>query len=257
MPPRLRILQFNIQWGMAWNEDEPERGPVNLEHTAAEIRRVKPDVVFLQEVERVPKDRRPRLPPPNFSRLRELLPGFHAEFAYPPADPRELPFGYGLAVFAKTPLSLPVVHHLPAPAIRFPFQGREMEATGRIALECRTEWEGLTIRLLNVHLQAFFIINTSSDAHPEQKNRLLEILRGLPGPTVLAGDLNSAPDESILDDLAAAGFTTAQNRAVTWKHRPYVLDHILPNRFFKVATAAIETPRVSDHEMLLADLTPA
>ena len=95
-----KVLQFNMQFGQNWNDANPDVAPINLDLTIAEIRGHDADIVFLQEVEQGrPGGVQPE-PPPNFMRLRAALAGYDSFFSYPKADPRELPFGIGLAILA-------------------------------------------------------------------------------------------------------------------------------------------------------------
>ena len=99
-----KILQFNMQFGQAWDEADPDHAPINLDLTLEEIRGHGADIVLLQEVEHAQPGGAQTNPPPNYNRLRAGLDGYDSYFAYPKADPRELPFGIGLAIFSKMPL---------------------------------------------------------------------------------------------------------------------------------------------------------
>lgn len=48
---RFRVLQFNMQFGQMWNDVYPDRAPVRLSETLAEVRRHDADIILLQEVE--------------------------------------------------------------------------------------------------------------------------------------------------------------------------------------------------------------
>src|SRR5690606_10831390 len=135
------------------------------------------DVMLLQEVERVTPGLGQVDPPPNFTRLREALDGYDGCFAYPPADPRELPFGYGLAIFSKTPLHDITIRPLPAPDLEFDFKGERTQPTQRVLIGARTRIGGRVVQLLNTHLQAFFIINETSDEHRGQRRLVAGLLR--------------------------------------------------------------------------------
>ena len=60
--------------------------------------------IMLQEVERALPGGVQVQPAPNYTRLRAELAGYDSWFSYPKSDPRELPFGIGLAIFSRTPL---------------------------------------------------------------------------------------------------------------------------------------------------------
>ena len=42
-------------------------------------------------------------PPPNYTKIKQALTQYDSWFSYPKADPRELPFGIGLAIFSEHP----------------------------------------------------------------------------------------------------------------------------------------------------------
>ena len=98
-----KVLQFNMQFGQSWDDTYPDRAPVNLDLTIAEINSHDADIVLLQEVEQaLPGGVQPN-PPPNYTRLRAAFGDYDAFFVRRDADSRELPFGIGLAIFSKTP----------------------------------------------------------------------------------------------------------------------------------------------------------
>ena len=96
-----KVLQFNMQFGQSWEEIHPDRAPVDLGLTIAEIREQDADIVFLQEVEQARPEGLQPDPPPNYTRLSAELKGYEGFFSYPRQDPRELPFGIGLGYEKK------------------------------------------------------------------------------------------------------------------------------------------------------------
>jgi endonuclease/exonuclease/phosphatase (EEP) superfamily protein YafD len=114
--------------------------------------------------------------------------------------------------------------------------------------------EGRRLRILNTHLQAFFMIGDSSDAHPEQRSIVESRLRAAGGePLILAGDMNSAPGESIVGQFETAGFRTAQNEEITWRRMPFVTDHLFFNSPLRLLSRRVEKTDVSDHHAVVAD----
>jgi endonuclease/exonuclease/phosphatase family metal-dependent hydrolase len=251
-----RVLQFNMQFGQIWDERDPEGAPIRLEETIAEIRRRDPDVIHLQEVEQALPGGVQVSPPPNFERLRAALPDYHGHFAYPPADTRELPFGIGLAIFSRTPLRDVFAEVLPSPPIEFDFFGEKKTPTDRVLIGARTTIAGRELRLLNTHLLAFFMLQTDSRAHPEQRRRVAARLREAQAEgaaAILSGDFNVRDHEGLAAEFAAEGFETVQRAEVTWRRQPYVLDHIFHNAPLRcVGQAVVPTP-ASDHHALVAD----
>ncbi len=250
---RFRVLQFNMQFGQGWDERDPDQAPIRLEATVAEIRRHEADIVFLQEVEQARPGGAQTLPPPHYSRLLSELPGYHSWFSYPRADPRELPFGIGLAIFSRTRLFDLGRLDLPSPPIEFEFNGRRLTPTDRLLIGASTNLHGRTLRLLNTHLLAFFMLGTSSRDNPGQRSTVAGQLEGATGPTLLAGDFNVSLHDSLVAQFAACGFTTVQDRQVTWRRRPYVLDHIFHNAALRCVGHAVSPTPASDHHTLVAD----
>jgi endonuclease/exonuclease/phosphatase family metal-dependent hydrolase len=248
-----RVLQFNIQFGQSWNEADPDAAPVNLDLTIAEIRRHDADIVLLQEVEQaLPGGVQPD-PPPNFARLRAAFPAYDAFFSYPKADPRELPFGIGLAILSKTELTDPVRCDLPSPAVEFDFQGERKTPTDRLLIGATTTIAGRQLRIFNTHLLAFFMLNADSETHLSQRQFVVDQLAAAKGPTVLGGDFNVSHHDSLVEEFGRVGYQTVQTSEVTWRRRPYVLDHIFYNRQLAVAGHSVRPTDASDHCVVTGD----
>ena len=248
-----RVLQFNMQFGQNWNQADPDAESINLDLTIAEIRSHDADIVLLQEVEQALPGGVQLNPPPNFTRLRAELPGYDSFFSYPKADPRELPFGFGLAILSKTPLRDPIRRDIPSPAVEFNFQGERRTPTDRLFIGASTTIEGRQLQIFNTHLLAFFMLNTNSDAHISQREFVADRLRGSTGPTVLGGDFNVSNHESLVEQFERVGFQTLQANEVTWRRRPYVLDHIFYSRQLRPVGHAVKETEASDHHVLVGE----
>jgi endonuclease/exonuclease/phosphatase (EEP) superfamily protein YafD len=248
-----RVLQFNMQFGQSWNDTNPDVAPINLDLTIAEIRSHDADIVLLQEVEQaLPGGLQPD-PPPNFTRLRAALPAYDAFFSYPKADPRELPFGIGLAILSKTPLRDLMHCDLPSPPVEFSFQGELRTPTDRLLIGATTTIAGRQLQILNTHLLAFFMLNSKSEIHTSQREFVADRLRESTGPTLLGGDFNVSNHQSLVDQFEGVGFKTLQTSEVTWRRRPYVLDHIFFSRHLRPVSHAVEKTQASDHDLLLGE----
>jgi endonuclease/exonuclease/phosphatase family metal-dependent hydrolase len=250
---RFRVLQFNMQFGQSWDEARPDEAPVKLDLTLAEIQRHQADVIFLQEVEQARPGGVQVNPPPNYERLKTALKGYDSWFSYPKADPRELPFGIGLAVFSKGPIQQTMRVDLPSPPIEFDFFGKKTTPTDRLLIGATTTLHGREVRLLNTHLLAFFMLGSSSTANPFQRNLVAEQLALSKGPTILAGDFNVSRHSSLIEQFGTAGFSTVQASEVTWRRRPYVLDHIFHNASLRSVSHHVVPTPASDHHALVAD----
>lgn len=242
-----------MQFGQPWDAANPDGAPIRLEDTIAEIRRHNADVVFLQEVEQALPNGRQIDPPPNYTRLRAALPGYESCFGYPKSDPRELPFGIGLAILSRAPLTHVVRHELPSPPIAFEFKGRKTTPTDRLLLGARTALLGEEVQLLNTHLLAFFMLGTTSAEHPEQRRIIAQQLADAEGPTLLAGDFNVRDHASLIAQFGECGFSTVQQREITWRRQPFVLDHIFYNPLLRCVSHQVVPTQVSDHLALVAD----
>jgi len=248
-----RVLQFNMQFGQVWDEAYPDLAPIDLEQTIAEIKRVDADIILLQEVEHAEPNGIQVDPPPNFTRLKAALTGYDSYFSYPKRDPRELPFGIGLAIFSRAPLFDTTRLDLPSPPLEFNFNGEVKTPTDRLMIGAKTTLGGHTVQLFNTHLLAFFMLKSSSSEHPQQREMVLHQLQESSLPTLLGGDFNVSGYETLVAQFAAAGFATAQSQTITWRRMPYVLDHVFYNRQLRCVDHAVIPTPASDHHLLRAE----
>jgi endonuclease/exonuclease/phosphatase family metal-dependent hydrolase len=250
---KFSALTFNMQFGQAWDAEEPDKAPIALDDTIAFLEQADADILFLQEVEQARPGGEQLWPPPNFMRLKAALPAYHSVFAYPKVNPDELPFGVALAIFARSPLVDFRAQDLPPAPIEFEFEGRRVAPSHRQLIGAKTQIAGRTIQLFNTHLQAFFMIQGSSEAHPEQRNLVEAAVREAEGPILLGGDFNCAPEENLVAQFAGAGLRTAQNSEPTWRRRPYVMDHLFFNNRLKAEHVEVLHTLCSDHHAVRAN----
>ncbi|HUL40680.1 MAG TPA: endonuclease/exonuclease/phosphatase family protein [Burkholderiales bacterium] len=248
-----KVLQFNMQFGQSWDDAYPDYAPINLNLTIAEIRSQDADIVLLQEVEQVRPLGVQHNPPRNYTRLRKALVGYDGFFLAKQIDPRELPFGIGLAIFSKTPLRNTMSLDLPSPAIEFDFRGKKRTPTDRLLIGAKTAIQKRKLAVFNTHLLAFFMLNPSAEEQTSQRDLVIKQLRKSTGPTLLGGDFNVSKHESLVRQFANAGFKTVQTDEITWRRRPYVLDHIFYNQYLRLVSHAVKPTPASDHHMLIAE----
>lgn len=254
MSDRFKILQFNMQFGQVWDDKNPDGAPIKLEAAIDEIKSHNADIIMLQEVERAaPGGSHPPVPP-NYTRLTQELPGYKSTFSYPRADPRELPFGIGLAIFSRWPLRDVISVNLPSPPVEFEFHGEKRTPTDRLLIGATTSVNGRDLRLLNTHLLAFFMLKASSEEHTEQRELVAAELKRCDGPTILTGDFNVSKHESLIRQFNAVGYKTVQSKEVTWRRRPYVLDHIFYNSYLRAVSFQVKPTLASDHHAVVAEL---
>ncbi|MBI4809693.1 MAG: endonuclease/exonuclease/phosphatase family protein [Nitrosomonadales bacterium] len=249
-----KVMQFNMQFGQIWDAADPDRAPIDLDMTIAEILRTDADIVMLQEVERAQPGGMQFDPPPNYTRIKAALKGYHGYFSYPKADPRELPFGIGLAIFSRTPLRDTFRLDLPSTPIEFEFQGKKMTPTDRLLIGATTTIDGHELQLFNTHLLAYFMLNSSSEQHPDQRQLVVERLSRAKGATLIAGDFNVSNRESLVRQFSDAGYQTVQTTEITWRQRPFVLDHIFYSKHFHPVRHSVKPTPASDHHILIAEL---
>jgi endonuclease/exonuclease/phosphatase family metal-dependent hydrolase len=250
---RFRVLQFNMQFGQRWDDANPDTAPIDLDATLTEIRRHDADIVFLQEVEQAQVNGAPAPRPANYPRLRAELPGYDSLFVLPKPDSRELPFGIGLAIFSRTPLAGSVQRDLPSPPIHFDFRGEDKTPTDRLLIGARTTIGGRELQLFTTHLLAFFMLKSSSEAHGEQRAIVAETLRQSKGPTLIGGDFNVSRHQSLVTQFAEVGYATVQQKEITWRRQPFVLDHLFYNAALRCVGCAVQPTPASDHHALVAD----
>lgn len=253
MPVRFKVLQFNMQFGQVWREDDPDNAPIDVAQTVAEIKRHDADLILLQEVERAqPGGTQPPMPP-NYSFLKQELRGYDSTFAFPREDPRELPFGIGLAIFSRTPLRDLRRRDLPSPSVEFDFHGERKTPTDRLMIGARTTIGGHDVTVFNTHLLALFMLHSSSEEHPQQRQAVVDEVSGTPGAAFIGGDFNVSKHESLVRQFAAKGLRTVQTAEVTWRRRPYVLDHLFHNAALRVVSHRLCPTSASDHHALVAE----
>ncbi|MFA5265915.1 MAG: endonuclease/exonuclease/phosphatase family protein [Opitutaceae bacterium] len=249
-----RVMQFNMQFGQSWDEAAPDAAPINLGGTIAEVRKHNPDILLLQEVEHAASDGTQPPMPPNYTRLREELGGeYDSHVAMPKPDSRELPFGVGLAIFSRTALSDLKRTDLPSPLIHFDFFGQDKTPTDRLLIGTSTVIGGRKLQIFNTHLLAFFMLKSSSREHPQQRAIIVDMLKRSEGPTIIGGDFNISHHESLVNQMAGAGYSTVQQSQITWRRMPFVLDHLFYNSQLRCVGHAVAPTMASDHHVLVAD----
>ncbi|MDX2079560.1 MAG: endonuclease/exonuclease/phosphatase family protein [Terrimicrobiaceae bacterium] len=249
------VLTLNMQNGQPWNDSDPDACEIDLEKTVTFLLEQDADVVFLQEVEQGFDGGEQVEPPPNYSRLREALKGYDSVFGYPPKNACEIPFGLGLAIFSKSKLRDVGRIELPAADVGFEFAGKPRKPSERLLLGASTVIDGRSLRLLNTHLQAYFMIGTTSDEHRAQRDCVEAELRAQSGPALLAGDFNCPPGEGLVAQFEAAGFRPVQTAEVTWRRKPFVLDHIFFNGALRLEAQRVISTDASDHHAVRAEFS--
>mgnify|MGYP003637622426 FL=1 len=98
------------------------------------------------------------------------------------------------------------------------------------------------------------MLKSSSEENPGQRKLVEDELRKSDQPTILTGDFNVSKHQSLVDQFAAAGFSTAQSEEITWRRMPFVLDHVFFNDAFRCVGHEVVQSMASDHLPLVVDL---
>ena len=225
-----RVLAYNVKHGRG------NDGNVDLERTAAVIRRLNPDVVALQEIDRL-ADRSGDVD--ETKKLAELTGlGHHAFGAFFDFQGGE----YGMAIISRYPLS--EVNNLRLPA------GLEPRTSVVATVNAPAPF-----RLASVHFYR------TEEERLAQANTLLDFLQGKKKiPCVVAGDFNSRPDSPVLQLFSEFHIPDKGDDHFTFpSDRPRVeIDFIMhrPKAAFVVREIdVVEEPMTSDHRPVTVDLS--
>lgn len=232
----IRVVTYNIKHGRGADN------AVNLDRTAAVLRRLRPDIVGLQEVD----ERATRSGGvPQAEILGKAL-GMH------PAFGRFMDFqggAYGMAVLSRYPIEATTEVPLP--------EGNEP----RTALSVRVKLpDGTALTIVNVH----FDWVRDDGFRFAQAEALIRHLDALRTPYVLLGDFNDVPGSrtlSLFRTRAGEAVKPASNALTFSSTEPTKeIDYIFfaPAGAWQAREVAVIDERVaSDHRPVLAVLTPA
>ncbi len=248
-----KVIQFNMQFGQTWRPTDSDRAPVDLDQAIAEIVSHDADIIMLQELERATPGLTQPILPPNYLRIKQALPGYDGYNEFPKTDERELPFGIGLAIFSKAPLRDHVRIEVPSPPVEFTFRGKKTTPTDRLLIGATTTMDGRDVRIMTTHLLAFFMLNSSSAQHPQQRQQMVELMLQQEGPALLTGDFNVSKYDSLVQQFAVADCKTVQFAKATWRRRPFVLDHIFYNKHLRCISHDVKPTVASDHHVLVGE----
>lgn len=250
----MRVMTYNIRHGLGSDLDDPDAfGAVDLGRIAAVIRQVSPDIVALQEVDRLhPRSHRVDQP----AALGDML-GMESCFGknvvYEEGE-------YGVALLSRYPITF--FTNTPLPTT----DGWEV----RGVLEATISVPGTgDTTVLNTHLQVGHV-DTEAEAAKERGEQAAVIagrLRELAGPVALMGDFNAQPGDPELEPFAhltdswtaagdgGPGFTIPAHPATSPEVR---IDVIYLSDAFRVVASTVITDHpagyASDHLPVVADI---
>ena len=224
---RLKIMTYNVQSGRdAW-------GQLHLDGCAATINEVQPDVCVLNEV-RVGCIGSGRLDQP--AEIGKATGMYHA-FA------KAIPFdggSYGIALLSKYPIVKFEV--FPVPALPEETQARNYEA--RVLERAELDINGQTIVVYGSHFGL---------TGRERVNATKLVLEKVPFetlPTLLMGDFNMTPDDSLIAQLEEKLINTGKDSLELTHHTLNMrdtIDYIFVNDKIKVTASYVKFSYASDH----------
>ena len=238
-PARLRVLCYNIHYGQGTD------GKYDLERLANVIKKAKPDLVALQEVD-VGVKRSGRVH--QARRLGDLT-GMAVRFG--PTQHYEGGL-FGNAVLTRLPILDVSIHPLPYTESS---PKRVTYPRGAIAVTVRAP-NDRPLRFVSTHFQH----NVAEDRLAEAKaiNKLFAGDEKL--PTILAGDMNAVPDSDPIQELLKH-WTNASDKAVSPtapSQKPTSrIDYVFYRSsasFRLIEAEVIEESKASDHRPVLAVL---
>lgn len=251
----MRMATFNILHGRSPDDDK-----VDLDRLVHSVRELDADVLALQEVDR----EQPRSSMADLTAIAAAAMGavshrFVAAISGTPGATWMASTGseqpgtaaYGIALLSRYPAVSWQVLRLPRIPVRFPMYLREphrvvvVNEEPRAAMVAQLETPLGVITVANTHLS--FVPGWNR----VQLRRLLQDLRGLPGPRILMGDLNMGPADATRSGMRS--LATAATFPVGTPTRQ--LDHILTDhpRLITMRPHAPMLP-ISDHRALVVDV---
>jgi len=224
MPPTLRVLTYNIHHG----EGTDER--FDYDRLAGIIKKLKPDIVALQEVDRGTERAS------GVDQAKSLARFCRMHCAFGQAMPHQ-GGQYGEAILSRFPIEKTVVHPLPF----------HSDFEPRAALEVVIRPPGIgPISFVGTHL-----CHRSDELRVQQAQRLGQLFPSKEGnPVILAGDFNARPGSEPMSVLLNDGWVDAIAPAS-------VIDYILVracDSWTVKEVIILDEPVASDHNPVLAVL---
>jgi endonuclease/exonuclease/phosphatase family metal-dependent hydrolase len=229
-PDRIRLLTYNIHAG------RDASGVNNLQRVADLIESARPDVVLLQEVDRMTT----RSGGADHLAELERMTKMHAVFG------KAIDFQggqYGIAILSRWPIDTSETIAL-----------RGTPAEARVALVAETGG----LRIINTHFDA----SDNEAFRLEEVGHLVEeISRFRRLPMVVGGDLNSTPDSAVYTRLRENGLRDAfaecgGSGGLTYPADAPVkrIDYLFIPRTYRCIAADVQSSQASDHRALLVEI---
>ncbi len=234
-PVQIRVLSYNIHHGAGTD------GKLDLPRIADVIKRLQPDLVALQEVDKETTRSKGVDQAAELGRLTKMQAVFGKAMDYAGGQ-------YGEAILSRYPLQQVTVHALPAP--------ENCEPRCVLAAVVQPQENGPQVMFAGTHLE-----HANATVRLCQAGKLTPLLAdGNRFPTLLAGDLNAVPGSPPINVLLGHwSFAAAADPQPTWPAEMprSKLDYV----FFRPASSwriievqVVEELIASDHRPLLAVL---
>lgn len=169
--PTLRVMSWNLHHGAGMD------GKIELSRIASIIKKERPDVVLLQEVD----NQTSRSAKVDQAAELAKLTGMHGVFGKAMAYAGG---GYGQAILTKIETTANIVHPLPS------------SAEPRIAFEATVTIHGTAIKVITAHL------DLNAEKRLAQATELNRLFADTTQPIILGGDFNATPGSPAITQLA-------------------------------------------------------
>ncbi|MCL2304434.1 MAG: endonuclease/exonuclease/phosphatase family protein [Planctomycetaceae bacterium] len=230
-PKELRVLSYNIHIGIGNDKN------LDLERTAKTILTQKPDLVAIQEIDRLTERTQ------NVDQVAELerLTGMHAVFG------KTINIGsgeYGIAILSKYPITEHRITQLP----------RLDNQEDRGVLEATIQLDDKTTLLF----ACTHFCHINEERRIKQAEKINELLAQHDGLVILAGDFNAKPGSKTIEILKAKWSDATDEKPTFSSDNPRIkIDYIFyrPAEMVRVKeTRVVEEPVASDHSPVLSVL---
>jgi endonuclease/exonuclease/phosphatase family metal-dependent hydrolase len=226
----LTVAAYNIRHGKGLDNQ------LNLQRTAAVLKRLDADLIALQEVDSVCARSGSINQAAELGQMLGMNHAFGRFMAYDGGS-------YGMAVLSRFPILDIHRHHLP--------EGAEP----RCALEVVVELPGKQrLSFVSIHHDW-----TKEDLRIPQVKALINALETRQHPIILAGDFNTLRSAPSFDLLQAAGFLLDENKPATFpaQEPTQEIDYVLLRGFAKAArVTVVKESMASDHRPIYARVKP-
>ncbi len=252
-PVVLKVMSYNIQIGATTQNPGWDVKKFNLDAIAEVIREQDPDIVALQEVDRL------RSRSGKADQVVYLAEKLGMYWAYSPSyfdiETREGRGMYGNAILSKYPIVSSYAHTLWRRGQLMPGE-YDWVIEKRSILETKIDVNGRLINVFSTHL------STTADQRQIQTAEIKTLLTQMKGPKILMGDFNAKPQDPEMKNLSRYVDVLEQSpikgsQRATWPNgtaSTEAIDYILVSKEWelKEAKVVIEETGASDHNPIVA-----